>query len=58
LQKSSVPVITKIGDLEKLATQCKTVFEVENRATDLYALSLEEPFPKGLEYTRKIIKTE
>ena len=58
LQKSSVPVITKIGDLEKLTTQSKMVFEIENRATDLYALSLEEPFPRGMEYTSKIIKTE
>ena len=58
LQNSSVPVITKIGDLEKLSPQIKVVFETENRATDLYALSLEEPFPRGIEYTRKIIKTE
>lgn len=58
LQSSSVPVITKTADFDNLDTESKKVFETEIKATDLYALSLEKPFQKGLEYTRKIIKTE
>ena len=58
LQSSSVPVITKTADFDNLDTVSKKVLETEIKATDLYALSLEKPFQKGLEYTRKIIKTE
>lgn len=58
LQSSSVPVITKTADFDNLDAESKKVFETEIKATDLYALSLEKPFQKGLEYTRKIIKTE
>lgn len=58
LQSSSVPVITKTADFENLTPESKRVFETETIATDIYALSLETPFQRGMEYTRKIIKTE
>lgn len=56
--ESSVPVITRATDIKLLKGDALKVFEAECRATDLFALSLEEPFDCGLEYTSKIIKTE
>ena len=56
-KSSPVPIITRTADFEKLDSLSKKVFETECRATDVYALSLKHPFPKGLEYTRKILKT-
>lgn len=53
-----VPVITRTADFEKLPPKAKKVFETEAKATDLFALSLEKPLKKGLEYTRKLIKKE
>jgi len=53
-----VPVITRTSDFESLPENAKKVFYTECKATDLYALSLKNPFPKGLEYTRKLIKKE
>lgn len=56
-KSSTVPIITRATDFERLDSLSKKVFETECRATDIYALSLEVPFPKGLEYTRKLLKT-
>lgn len=53
---SPIPVCLRAGDIEKLPPCAQYIFEIENRATDLYALSFQKPLPCGLEYTRKIIK--
>ena len=56
---SKVSVCLALNGAKNVSEQTrKKVFETENIATDLYALSLEKPFPRGMEYTRKIIKTE
>jgi hypothetical protein len=49
-------VVLRSSDIEKLNPQAEYVFQMEARATDLYALSLNTPLECGLEYTRKIIK--
>lgn len=53
---SSIPVCLRQSDIENLSETAKYVFEIENRATDLYALSLKQPLGCGIEYTRKITK--
>ena len=53
---SPIPVVLRSSDIEKLNPQAEYVFQMEARATDLYALSLKKPLECGLEYTRKIIK--
>lgn len=58
VKESPLPVITKAADIKLLPKAAQRVFETECKATDLFALSLKEPFPCGLEYTAKIIKTE
>lgn len=55
---SNVPIITKASDFSKLDSNAYRVFETECRATDLFALSVKEALPCGLEYTSKLIKTE
>ncbi len=54
----SIPVITKVSEIEKLSLDAKGLFEAECRATDLYSLAFEGVKPCGSEYTAKIIKTE
>ncbi len=56
LSNSPVPFITKVSDFSNCSTAVKKVFEVENTATDLFALSLPTPAECGLEYTSKLIK--
>lgn len=50
-ETSKIPLVTKILDIKDT-----DVFKVENRATDLYSLSLENPQECGKEYTFKLIK--
>ncbi len=56
--QSDIPVITKAADIKNLNDECKKVFEAECRATDVFGLATEKALPCGLEYTRKMIKTE
>lgn len=58
LSRSPIPVITRTADLKRLDSVALKVFETEERATDLFALSLGIPFERGLEKRRKLIKTE
>lgn len=53
---SPIPVCLRASDIEALDKKAHYVFEIENKSTDLYALSLKNPLERGLEYTRKIIK--
>lgn len=55
---SKIPVVMRANEIENLGHNAKKVFEIENRATDLYALSLKEPFECGKEYTSPLIKWE
>lgn len=55
---SPIPVIMRVGEIDDLGDNAKYMFEIENRATDLYALSFENPLPCGIEYNSKLIKYE
>ena len=54
--KSNLPLVMRSSDIENLSNSAKYVWQTECRATDLYALSLKNPQPCGIEYTRKMIK--
>ncbi len=53
---SEIPIVLRAGDIEGLSIPAQKMFELECRATDLYALSVKKPFASGLEYTAKIVK--
>lgn len=55
---SQIPVITRPAEIKSLDAKAKKVFESECRATDIYALSLKKPLCCGIEYKRKLLKTE
>ncbi len=57
-KNSDIPVITTVSQLMDLDEESKRIFEIETKATDLYALSFNEPFECGKEYTFKIIKED
>ena len=39
-RESAVPIIMKAADINHLSESCRRLFEAENRADDIYALSL------------------
>ncbi len=53
---STIPVIMRVGEIENLSEDAKYMFEVENRATNLYNLSFKAPKDCGEEYTAPLIK--
>jgi len=55
---SEMPLILKATEIKKLSAKAQKMFELENRATDLYLLSLNKPLECGLEYKANLIKTE
>lgn len=57
-ERSPIPVITRVSDIERLSCGAKRLFAAECRATDMFSLALPVPQPCGAEYTAKIIKTE
>ena len=57
-ERSPIPVITRVSDIERLPCGAKLLFAAECRATDMFSLALPVPQPCGAEYTAKIIKTE
>lgn len=56
LKVSDIPVILRAKEIENLPDSALKMFEWENNATDLYALSLKKPFKSSLEYTSGLIK--
>ena len=56
LKESDIPVIFRAKEIENLSDSALKMFEWENNATDLYALSLKKPLKSSLEYTRGLIK--
>lgn len=56
-QNSKIPFVLRANEVENLSPEAKKVFELECKATDLYALSLNKPLKCGTEYTRNLIKT-
>lgn len=55
---SNIPIILKATEIKELSEKAQKMFEAENRATDLYLLSLKKPQECGLEYKANLIKTE
>ena len=55
---SNIPIILKATEIKNLSEKAKKMFEIENKATDLYLLSLKKPQECGLEYKANLIKTE
>ena len=53
--KSQLPIIAKYSDTEKLDTQGKRTFELENRAADLYSLCMPKVEPCGTDRSHKVI---
>ncbi len=50
------PIITKVSQLKHLSNEERTLFETENKISEIYALSLDSPADFTSEYKRKIIK--
>lgn len=50
-EKAVLPVLTKAAHIQTLGEDARRLFALESRATDLYALCLERPWPCGREYT-------
>lgn len=55
-EQCPIPVIMRVNEIDGLDDNAHYMFEVENRATDLYALSFKKPFDCSLEYTAGLIK--
>lgn len=53
---SKIPFVMRAGEINGLGEKAQKLFSAENRATDVYALSLKNPFVCGLEHTRQLIK--
>ena len=45
-------------EIKNLSEKAQKMFEIENRATDLYLLSFKKPQECGHEYKANLIKTE
>ena len=51
-------LVLKATEIKNLGALAEKMFVLENRATDLYLLSLKKPQECGLEYKANLIKTE
>lgn len=57
-QKSTLPIVTGLSDINRLGDLAQKLWQTECLATDIYALSLNQPQECGKEYHHKIIKGE
>lgn len=55
---SLVPIVTRAAQIKELGADAQKVFDAESRATDIYALSFKKPLECGMEFKRKLLKTE
>lgn len=53
--KPALPIISRYADVKNLPDFAQEIFDLECRATDLWALSLPSPMPCGLDCTSKLI---
>ena len=56
--KSIIPVVMRVSEVLILDSDARKVFDAECQATDIFALSLENPQRCGGEYTFKLIKDD
>lgn len=52
----TLPIISRISKIDSLDERSKHIWNIENRACDLYELTLPKPNPCGQEYKTKIYK--
>lgn len=55
-KKPKKPIITKVSEINKLDDFSKKVFEIENKAGEIYALTLDNPQKHINDYKFKILK--
>lgn len=55
---AAAPLFGRVSQAERFTGTARQVWELENRAADMYALTLPTPFPCGAECTTGMIKSE
>lgn len=55
-QSASLPLITKANQIKELGSKAMCIFDIENSATNLYALASSKIQPCNLEYLSPIVK--
>ena len=55
-ESAILPIIMKFADIKELDDNAKAIFNIESRATDIFALTSEKNIPCGMEKTQNIIK--
>lgn len=53
-----IPLVSRPGRIETLGDTARLVWQLENRAADLYALALPKLYPCGSEYTAGVVRIE
>ncbi len=53
-----IPLVTRAAQIKQLDENSQKIFDIECRATDIYALSLATPLECGNEQRMKLLKTE
>lgn len=56
--RAALPLLTKPAHIQALGQEAQRLFALEARATDLYALCLDRPWPCGREYTARPVILE
>ena len=54
--KKETPILSRASQIQDFDDFSQKVFKAEQNATDVFALTLKNPLPAGLDYTKKIIK--
>lgn len=54
-EKATLPVITRTADIKRLDSNCKSLFNIECRCTDLYNLGYKKPLPGNTEQRFQIV---
>lgn len=54
--KKDTPILSRASQIQDFDDFSQKVFKAEQNATDVFALTLKNPLPAGLDYTKKIIK--
>ena len=55
-ESAILPIVMKFADIKELDDNAKAIFNIESRATDIFALTSEKNIPCGMEKTQNIIK--
>ncbi len=53
-----IPLVTRAAQIKQLDADSQKIFDIECRATDIYALALSKPLECGTEQRMKLLKTE